>query len=314
MIETKLTEQGYIPLDKSLMNRFGVLDLLNGYDDTINFLEKQKGLGGDLKSLYYACLDWRAGKKEVRVGQSATLLRFLTYAAWSMNLDKIFVLEDTLKERMENGKICNDRSKVIGHSLEEQLQLDGKPGAKRGTSQWASASVVYSKSYMEIDLVIEPPPKLLVTREAVKEWIESRAIRECWKPRYDETLLQQAQYYLGVLNGNHPEFKPEQAEDYCFMVAFGIKFDFDPEERWSSLAGHESNRFKTMPEAISAYRLRSKIYSNDHRVIQAMAMLIKSEHKDMNIKDIRDMFDNPDCVDKSWPQFWKFLEDSVQLK
>jgi len=302
MIDTKLTEQGYIPLDKSWMNRMGVLDLLNGYDDAINFLERQKSLGGDLQALYQASLDWRAGRKRIHVGESGTLYRFLRFASWRFDFEKEFIREKTLKER----EICND-PKIINLPLEELLKLDS------GTSQWASASVLSGNT----QTVKNPPNKLQVTYDAVKHWNDKRAKGECWEPRYDETILNQALSYIRILNGGERRFEPEQAEDYCFAAAFGFMTRCEGEEKWPQAKKHESNRFEAMQDALVDYygqNTNCMIESDDHRVVQAMAMLIKSQNRRMGIRQIRARFSNPDCVNKSWPQFWKFLEDSVVLK
>jgi len=297
MIEEKLLEKGYIPLDKSWMNRMGVLDLLNGYDDAINFLKKQKVLGDDLKSLYQASLEWRAGEKKIHVGESGTLLRFLRTASWKLGLEKEFILEGTLKNR----KVCNDRSKVIGQPLEKVLELDG------GTSQWVSAVGLLYDLRMETD-----EPKINLTYDGKDHWNKRRAEKRCWDPRYDDTLAKQAVSYLNILNGGEREFKPEHSEDYCFAVAFGFMLRYEGEKRWPKLKNHESNRFESMQNALMVYYGQDPNYmidSNDHRVVQSMAMLIKSQNRRMNIKQIRARFSNPNCVSKSWPQFWKFLKD-----
>jgi len=294
-MESYITK-GYIPLDKSWMNRMGVLDLLNGYDDTIRFLKKQKGLGKDLQALYQASIDWKDGEKQIHIGESGTLYRFLKFASWKLGLEKEFILEGTLRSR----EVCDD-PKIIDYPLEELLKLDG------GTSQWASASVLLGNDSMAEN----PPFKLKVTYEAVKHWKESRAQGKCWEPRYDETILKQASAYSGILRGEH-NFEPEQAEDYCFAAAFGFMTRYQGEKRWPQLKNHESDRLETIQEALISYYdndIKTKIDSDDHRVVQAMAMLIRSQHRDMSIKEIKAMFSNPGCVDKSWSRFWDFLKD-----
>src|SRR3989304_2064965 len=110
----------------------GVLDLVRGYDDTIDFLRGQTDfdLSGDLKALYRASLDWRKGEA-VDVGESGTLYRFLRYAAWKSDLNKKFVRRGTLWQRE-----ISDNREIINYSLEDLLKLDN------GTSQWASAAVL----------------------------------------------------------------------------------------------------------------------------------------------------------------------------
>ena len=59
----------YIPLDKSWIIRMGILDLINSYPDTLNFLKKQEKLSDDLQALLQALIDWNS-KKEINVGES----------------------------------------------------------------------------------------------------------------------------------------------------------------------------------------------------------------------------------------------------
>ncbi len=91
-------------------------------------------------------------------------------------------------------------------------------------------------------------------------------------------------------------FVPEQAEDYCFSRAFGIVTTEFGEKTWPSFKGHESDRIQEMDIALQ----QKEVTSKDHRVVQAIAMLKGNE---VLIKYL-------DSVNKSWPQFWKFLEDS----
>ena len=89
MKKYNLIEQGYIPLDKSWIIRMGVLDLFNEYDDSINYLKQYyEELSDDLKALYSASIQWKLGKS-IDVGESGTLYRFLKFASWKLNQNKI---------------------------------------------------------------------------------------------------------------------------------------------------------------------------------------------------------------------------------
>ena len=278
-----LIEKGYIPLDKSWMIRMGVLDLVNGYNDSVNYLEQhQEELNEDLKSLYQALLQWDSNS--VNVGESGTLYRFLKFASWKFGLDKKFVLQGTLKDR----EIC-DNPKIVCWSLERLLTLDN------GTSQWASASVLMGNQ----ERIQNPPYKLQVTYDAVEHWKNVRERGEIWMPKFDETILAQASAYLRWLKKRNMDFVPRQAEDYCFARAFGIMSAEEGEARWPSLRGHESNRIAEMEKALQ----EREVTSRDHRIVQAIAMLRKSKENIANFN----------CVKKSWPQSWKFLEDSPLL-
>jgi len=285
-----LIEHGYIPLDKSWIIRMGVLDILNGYDDTIRFLEKQDQLSDDLQALYRSSIAWKSGEP-IDVGESATLYRFLRFASWKLWLNKKFILCGTLTKR----KIC-DNPEIIHYSLDELLKLDN------GTSQWASASVLCGNE----ERINNPPYKLKLTYEAVSHWKQQRANNQCWIPRYDETILKQAITFLKLLKGKEATFVPEQAEDYCFARAFGFITKEEGESHWSSLHNQESDRIEEMEIVLYAAEKGVEIDSKDHRVVQAVAMFQKLKDKDIKVK-------YPKVVNKSWPQFWKFLDDSLKI-
>ncbi len=44
-----------------------------------------------------------------------------------------------------------------------------------------------------------------------------------------------------------------------------------------------------------------------------MAELIKVENRNLDIEKIKSMFTNPSAVNKSFPQFWQFMEDFSRL-
>lgn len=285
-----LIEKGYIPLDKSWIIRMGVLDLLNGYNDTIQFLEKQESISDDLQSLYNASLDWLNGRP-IHVGESGTLYRFLLYASWKLNEEKKFIIHGTLNER----NICDDPI-IVRYSQKKLLELDN------GTSQWASAAVLLGDN----ERIDDAPFKLKLTYEAIESWNSKRQNNECWEPRFDETILNQANAFIEIKKRGKTEFIPEQTEDYCFSRAFGLIDSVEGEKRWSSLRGHESDRILEMEQSLEDNAADKEINSKDHRVVQAIAMLQKVENKPIKIK-------HPSSINKSWPQFWKFLEDLQYL-
>jgi len=274
----------YIPLDKSWMIRMGVLDLVGGYDGCVGFLVRHlDDLSDDLQAMCLASLQWRLNLP-LYVGESATIYRFLKFASWKLGQDREFVIRDTLKNR----DICDD-PEIVDWSLERLLTLDN------GTSQWASASVLMGNE----ERIPNPPYKLQLTYDAVKHWKTARSNKRRWEPRYDKTILKQALAYLQWLRDGHIKFVPMQAEDYCFARAFGIITQEEGEKRWPSLRGHESNRYIEMEDALH----QKEVTSKDHRVVQAVAMLKGGDAT----------FMYPGCVNKSWPQFWRFLKDSPYI-
>lgn len=279
-----LIEKGYIPLDKSWMIRMGVLDLIEENNDCMSFLgQRLEDLSDDLWALYHASIQWRL-HYPLNVGESATLYRFLKFASWKLGQNRIVITKGTLNNR----DIC-DNPEIVDWTLEQLLTLDN------GTSQWASASVLMGNE----QIISNPPYKLQLTYDAVKHWKEAQSNKSKWKPRYDETILRQASAYLQWIRDGCMNFRPIHAEDYCFARAFGIITQEEGDKKWSSLKGHESNRIAEMEEALHQKIVTSK----DHRVVQAIAMLKRQEVKYMY----------PNCVRKSWPQFWKFMRAMPML-
>lgn len=264
----------YIPLDKSWAIRMGVLDLINGKDRIIKILSHEKNLNDDLQSLLEVSNIWKTSK-EINVGESGTLFRFLQFVSWKFNLNKRFIKNKTLLTR----DICNN-PEIVNWSQKELLTLDNE------TSQWASAAVLCG----DRERLENPPFKLKVTYEAVERWGDT------WKVRRDETISEQVKFFTGESDN----FIPQQAEDYCFARAFDLMSSKEGKTIWPSLLGHESNRIEEMEVALGQYKNSRIVTSKDHRVVQAIAMLSKSEGKKVD-------FENPNAVAKSWPLFWEFL-------
>ena len=304
MDKAGLIEKGYIPLDKSWHIRIGVLDLLDGKDTSIQFLEPmvQKGiLCDDLRSLYTASASWRKNIPIIYVGESGTLYRFLQYADWQQKGGREFATSGTLTERKK--KMCQDPA-ITEWPLEELLKLDN------GTTQWASAAVIYgAASGKKVEMAKTEKHKLNLSYEAVDCWNQMNATGRTWQERRDETIAEQATAYLNLLKICEIDFKPKQPEDYCFARIFGAIREDEIEyyaSKWESLIGHESNRIEETETAIWQYRNGKAVESKDHRIVQATAMLAKYER---NPADFR----NPKCTGKSWPEFWNFLADSPKL-
>jgi hypothetical protein len=278
----------FIPLDKSWTIRIGVLDLVNGSGNTQRLLEKERvngPLSTDLSALLRATKEWQSGERKIPVGESATLYRFLRFYCWKHGFDREFVLEGTLKER----KITHDIW-IPFMPLQELLKLDS------GTSQWASASVLFGNR----ERVENPSPKLKLTYEAAGHWREMMVTRTPIEPRYDDTIRRQAEAFLEFLYTGKMNFELYHSEDYCFGRAFRLIDRHSAEIRWPSLAGHESNRFESMEKAYVQMLRGQGITSDDHRVVQAVAMAGKT-------LGLTPKFHRPHSVDKSWPQFWNFI-------
>ncbi len=274
-----------IPLDKSWVMRLGVLDLAAESATTIDFLSKQQGeLSDDLAALLRSSKQWFNGE-DIEVGESGTLYRFLQALAWSKGEKKTFITSGTLSGR----SITND-SKLLQRPLQDLLQLDG------GTSQWASAAILFTEATTEG--LTRIPYKLALSVEAKTHWLDKRPKDEPWEARKDATIYAQAVAYLNYLKTGQISFKPVQAEDFCFALAYDLMTVEEGARRWPQLSGHESNRLTSVTESIKQMQRGELITVADHRVVQAMVMRFGLE---------KSRFAKPGCVAKTWPLFWEFI-------
>jgi len=285
-----LEQQGYIPLDKSWTIRLGVLDLIHGCDDCVKFLDQQENLGDDLQALKRCVIAWKENKP-LDVGESGTVYRFLRFASWKLRKKVSFIKRGTLQKRE-----IYDNPDIVNYSIKELLKLDN------GTSQWANAAVLLGAP-ATID---NPPYHFHMTVDALDHWKNQREKNETWIPRYDETILAQATAFLNLLHERKINFTPKQQEDYCFARAFNLITKEQAAEKWPSLFTHETNRIEEMEIQLENYNNNQPITSKDHRVVQALAMKAKVEGVQVNVA-------HPKAVNKTWPQFWNFLEDSPKL-
>lgn len=279
----------YIPLDKSWVIRMGVLDLIKGYSDITRFLESQQDLGGDLKALQRVIRGWNNLSEPLQVGESGTIYRFVKFYNWKNKIEREIQTSDTLVNRIKRGAICNNPD-IINWGPKQLLELDSK------TSQWATMAYLIGDRRQ----VANPPFKLQVTYDAVDSWEEARKSGNVWEARKDPTILNQAVAFTNYLRTGKIEFKPEQAEDYCFARAFDILTPEEGKILYPSLDGHETPRFEEMEKALEEAKA-GIVSSEDHRVVQAVEMRYFLE--DFS----RANFVKPDCVNKTWPRFWEFV-------
>lgn len=281
--------------DKSWMIRLGVLDVFAGSTRMIDFLETQTDIGDDLEALKRVSKQWLADEP-IEVGESGTIYRIFKFASWMEQEqnpeapERLFVKKGSLV-----GRNITDDPAIIHWGLDDLLTLDKK------TSQWATAAVLLQDRLRptgDIDF------KLAVTFDAKSHWITRRSQGKPWEARADNTINTQAAAYLQALRGSLPDFVPTQAEDYCFARAYGLITPELGEELWPKLRYHESDRIESMETAIAQAVNGEIIDINDHRVVQAIAMRFGLS---------RNRFKYPDCVAKSWPKFWDFIEKSRTL-
>ena len=274
-----------IPLDKSWIIRMGFLDIISGRTDILEFLNSQTDLNDDLIALKRVAETWNT-LDEINVGESGTIYRFFKFASWKLGMNKKFILEGTLKDRV----ICDDPT-IVDWPVQKLLTLDN------GTSQWASAAILMGNS----ERVENAPYKLKVTGDAVEVWHKARNRNEPWVPRLDQTISNQAKVFIQMMKGEKTEFVSEQAEDYCFSRIFGFITDEEGERRWPALRSHETDRIAEMEKVIHDLEEGRQIISRDHRVVQAVGMYQKLHKMPSTVIHAH-------AVNKSWPLFWQFLD------
>lgn len=287
-LKQALIRRKFIPLDKSWIIRMGFLDIVNGYDDIIKFLKKQKDLGEDINALLRVAEKWET-REPLDVGESGTIYRLFRFYLWKNKIKRELIKRGTLKNR----QIC-DNPEIVDWPIKKLLTLDG------GSSQWANASILCGN----IEKIKNSSRYLNMTYEAIKYWKEKRKRNETWEPRFDGTLLPQTVAFISFVRGEKFNFDKKVLDDcdlYCFFRAFNIINKEQGEKKWPHIVYHESNRIKEMEEQLKNYKQGKEITLKDHRVAQAIAMLALVENKQVR-------FSNPECVNKTWPQFWEFLK------
>lgn len=269
-----------IPWDKSWIIRMAFISLVNGdVDHVLAWLDANVAeLGDDLLALRRTLRQYLAGE-HLDVGESGTLLRFWRVFLWQRGDTRQIITRRTLIKR----PIYN-KPDVLKMSARQMLRLDD------GTSQFASIALICGIINVPRGSL---PHHLNMTVEALEAWTPT------WEPRKDQTILEQAEDYVRYRRTGVSKYRPRQAEGFCYAVAAGTMTARRGKKRWSSLKGHESNRPRAMRLALLPFR--RKIRSRDHRVVQSLAMFRGKQLK----------FAHPECVAKTWPQFWEFL-DSVR--
>ena len=309
-----LVKEGFIPLDKSWINRMALLDMINGSNHAIRFLEEHYSeLGDDLKATHRAYVELKQGRREIHVGESGTLYRFLKFFSYKHGLGLELIPEGNLVERVK--KFCDDPD-MVNWSLEELLHT------KDITTQWASAAILCGND----EKIENPSPKLRSSYDAKEHWYKRKKQGKYWEPQDDLTILAQAMGYLSLLKGEGTKYISRHAEDYCFARAFGFITKEEGQRKYPSLRGHESDRIVEMEKQLNNLSNKILIDTNDHRVVHAIAMFYivkrksqikKAMESGMTSKEVirvvQSKFANPYCVSKSWPQFWKFMEYSIGI-
>lgn len=283
---TQVDLESYLPLEKSWIIRMAILDLVQGRTQIKSFLDSQENLGGDLLALKRVTKSWNTNDP-LDVGESGTLYRFLLFTSWTLGLDKEFIISGTLKDR----HVTQDPS-IVRLSQEELLKLDGR------TSQWASAKALLG----DRERITNPPHLLAMSYEAIAHWNARISKNLDWEPKLDRTIRRQAEAFMELVDaGGITDFKPAQAEDYCFARALELITKEEGEERWPALRNHESDRINSMEIELARAKTGETILSKDHRVVQAIAIWGVLNKKDVQFK-------HPKSVNKTWPEFWDLLK------
>jgi hypothetical protein len=297
--------KGYVPWFKSQIIRVAILDLIRGYGpgDLIRFLDSQEDLGGDLKALRRIAEAWVYQNKSLDVGESATIYRFVSFYSWKYGISRPIVVSGTLAERAEEMGATPD---IVNWPLAKLLTLEG------GTTQWATMAILMGNK----EVLPQVPFYIQQTYNVMEHYDKQRDEGKVWIPQRDITLSTQIEEYIRFLKTGKTAIKPTKLGDCdlaCFLMAFGIITPGEAKDLWPMIQFHESNRVKAMREALEQLLLGNIICTDDHRVVQALAMLIQSKNLSISADDIRKRFHNPNCVNKTWPRFWDFLADVPRM-
>jgi len=254
----------------------GMLDLQSDSNRCLDFLQTYDGeLSDDIKALQRILKQW-GSDEALDVGESGTLYRFVQYLCWLNGSTQQIKTRGTLRARK-----LTDNPAIIDYSIEQLLKLDG------GTSQWASAAVLFTDINMPDRSY---PYHLQMSLNAKQYYAECGGL---WEPRCDATIQRQATAFFNWRTSGDMIFTPVQSEDFPFAVAFGVMTTVEGEQRWPQLRNHETDRVVEMGRLLNS----ETIDSPDHRVVQALALRYPDRVLTSRSKK---------AVTKSWPQFWLF--------
>jgi hypothetical protein len=285
----------FIPLDKSWLIRMGILDLTRGFGsrDLLNFLNSCENLGNDLEALKRIALVWDTNEP-FDVGESGTIYRFIKFYLLKNNIDREIKISETLIHRVKKMNINYD---MINWPLAKLGTLEG------GTTQWQTMAILLGNK----EKLSEIPFYLQKTYDAIQHWEEKRKNGQMWIAQKDPTLLVQSTLYLNFLKNGKIDLIPTKLGDcdlYCFLRAFDAVGKKWAEKNWPQLSEHESSRFEEMERTLLELEKGETISTKDHRVVQAEAMLLLSKSHSISVESIKQRFDNPQCVNKTWKSFW----------
>ncbi len=298
----------YIPLDKGWIIRMGFLDLTRGYGlkDLIEFLNGQNDLGGDVRALRMVAESWKDAFKPLDVGESRTIYCLVRFYLWKQDVDRKIITRGTLTKRVEEMEAT---ANIVRWPLARLLTLE------KGTSQWATAAILCGNTEKLPDISFY----LQKTYDALLRWTSWRKKGLIWMPQTDPTLTTQALEYISFLKTGKIFIRPNQLGDcdlYCFLRAFNAITNEEGLKMWPQVQTHESNRIEEMERTLNELYTGKIIISDDHRVVQANAMLLQSLYMSTNshnlgtvVDIVKNKFNNPGCVNKTWPKFWDFLKD-----
>lgn len=284
--------QRYVPLDKTYVRVMLSLDDRYGYADSEAILAASGYPLPDDTAMYVQAQDDYYHRRPVHVGEGGANYRTLLYRSYLEDTPLLFVKEGSLK-----GRPMYERGDMTTMSAKQLAELDNR------TTQYLIARMIWGDPEDIPDELIEQEFKLQVADEAIADWHAARATNEPWSVRPDATITRQAGLFLRALKSGIKDahFEMMQAEDYCFARIYGYTTPEEGEKRWPRLRRHESDRIASVERAIKQATSGEVIDVNDHRVVQAIAMRWGLS---------RDRFKYPDCVTKSWPDFWLFIAEA----
>jgi len=318
----------FLPPFKSWIIRNGFLDIRFGYDDIIKYLDKEKNLGGDAKALQRIAKVWGTDESH-DVGESGSIYRIDTFNKWLNNEDYEIIVRKTLIKRSKT-KMCTN-PEIVNWPLEKLLTLDGNPKVKStpeapypGTSQWGTAFLLSGneEQLRSPRMIANPPFYLEITYDALEHWTTRRDAGQTWDPILDITLRAQAEgfveLYTAKQQSTEKRWKPTEKQKrdcdlYCFYRGFDYMTTEQGMRKWPHIVGHETDRFEEMDDQLPKYRKGELIDSEDHRVVQTLAMKMMIDKLGISVDEVRSYFAKPDAVDKTWPLFWDFLEVCTDL-
>lgn len=124
--------------------------------------------------------------------------------------------------------------------------------------------------------------------------------------REDRTLTKQFAYFINKLQDKDTKLEVNSAEDVPLAYMFGEIELSEIKSTYPQMVNHESNRIDELNAVTRTPGASQIMYTDDHRIVMACEMF-------GIVNDSQYKFMHPECVNKSFPNFFKYIKEITDI-